>query len=106
MTALVVLVAAAAVTWLLRVLFIAVVPASRLPAALQRVLAHTGTVVMAALVATELGRSGGVSALVVPSVPLLSLAAAGAVAWRTRHLAASVGVAVAVAGGLSLLGVS
>jgi len=103
-TALAILVAAAAVSWLLRVLFIAVVPASRLPAGLRRVLDHTGTVVMAALIATELGHDGGVAALVVPSGPLLALLAAGAVAWRTRHLAAAVATAVVVGGVLALLG--
>jgi branched-subunit amino acid transport protein len=49
MTALIACAAAAAVTWLLRVLPITVVPVTRLPAGVQLSLPHVGPAVLAAL---------------------------------------------------------
>jgi branched-subunit amino acid transport protein len=95
MTAFLVLFAAGAVSWLLRVLFITLVPASRLPAGLRSALEHGGAAVPAALIATALAHQGGPAALVVPSPALLALVASGAVAWWTRQLAATVAAGVA-----------
>jgi branched-subunit amino acid transport protein len=93
MTVLLALVAAGVVSWLLRVLFIAVVPAARLPEGFRRAVAHAGPAALAALIAAGLVRPGpGITPLPV----LLALFAGGVVAWRTRHLLASTATAIAV----------
>jgi branched-subunit amino acid transport protein len=61
MTALVAAAGAVAVTWVLRVLLISVVPASRLPVAVQRGLPHVGPAALMAVIAAALfGSPGGV----------------------------------------------
>ena len=94
MSALVVVAAAGALTLLLRGLFVLVVPASWLPARLDRSLADAGPVVMAALIGSHLARSGGGAPDVSVAVALL---AAAALALRTRR------VGTAVAGGMVAL---
>jgi branched-subunit amino acid transport protein len=80
MTALIACAAAAAVTWLLRVLPITVVPVTRLPAGVQHSLPHVGPAVLAALVATAVfaAPTGATPAFL--GGALMS----GLVAWRTR----------------------
>jgi branched-subunit amino acid transport protein len=80
MTALIACAAAAAVTWLLRVLPITVVPVTRLPAGVQRSLPQVGPAVLAALVAATVfaAPTGATPAFL--SGALVS----GLVAWRTR----------------------
>jgi branched-subunit amino acid transport protein len=53
-----VLTGAGLVSWVLRVLFIVLVPARRLPPRVRRALPHTGPAALAALLATGLARSG------------------------------------------------
>lgn len=96
MTAALVLLAAAAATWLLRVLFIGIVPADRLPARMRQALPHVGPAVLAALIVTGLVRGGGVPALLVPTPQHLALLTAGLVAWRWRNLAAPMATALLV----------
>jgi branched-subunit amino acid transport protein len=103
MRAFLVLVAAGAVGWALRVLFITVIPASRLPAGFRQALGYGAAAVPAALIGGALARQGGPAGLVVPSPALVALLFGGAVAWRTGKLAATVAVAVGVFWLLGLL---
>ena len=101
MNAALVLLLAAAVTWLLRVSFITLVPAARLPARVHAALDDVAPAVMAALVVTHLAHGEGISGFVAADVAAAAIAAG--VAWRTRHLAATVLTGVVAAGVLRLL---
>lgn len=101
MTAPIALVLAAAVTWLLRVTFITLVPAASLPARVHGALDDVAPAVMAAIVVTHLAHGEGIDGLVLADLGAVLVAAA--VAWRTRHLAATVVAGVAAAGVLRLL---
>lgn len=101
MTVPIVLLLAAVVTWLLRVSFIAVVPAARLPDRVHAALDDVAPAVMAAIVVTHLVHGEGLGGIV-PS-DLAAAAIAAVVAWRTRHLAATVLAGVAAAGLLRML---
>jgi branched-subunit amino acid transport protein len=96
-----VLLLASVVTWLLRVGFITLVPAERLPERVRSGLADVGPAVVAALLVTYLAHGQGARGLVLSDV-LATLVAAG-VAWRTRSLATTVVVGVVAAGALRLL---
>ena len=91
-----VLLASSVVTWLLRVGFIVIVPATRLPEGLRRVLDHAAVAALAALLATALTRESGPAWLVTPSPVLVAAVAAGLVAWRTGRIGLTVVVAVTV----------
>lgn len=101
MTAPTVLLLAALVTWALRVSFIALVPAARLPARVHRALDDVAPAVMAAIVVTHLAHGEGFGGLV-PS-DLAAAGAAAVVAWRTGHLAGTVLTGVVAAGLLRLM---
>lgn len=101
MTAVIVLLLAAVTTWLLRVLFITLVPASLLPGRVRLALDDVAPAVMAALLMTHLAHGQGLVGLVLSDV--LAAMVAAAVAWRTRHLAATVVVGIVAAGLLRLL---
>ena len=74
------LVGAAAVTWLLRLLPVVVLPASRLPAAARRLLPSVGPAVLGSLVVgCVLGGAPGTRPVFV-----VAAAATAFVAWRTR----------------------
>jgi branched-subunit amino acid transport protein len=92
MSAGLVLTGAGLVSWVLRVLFIVLVPARRLPPPVHRALAHTGPAALAALLATDLAQSGfdGGS----PVALLLALLAAALVARRTRSLLLATGAGI------------
>ncbi len=80
------LLAGVAVTYVLRITFIALVPADRLPRGIRDALDDVGPAAMAAILATHLAHGG-----TPPSPPtLVGVAVAAAVAWRTRNLAATV----------------
>lgn len=96
MFAVIALSAGALATWLLRVSFITLLPADRLPEALRLALCHVGPAALGALVVTSLVGRGGLSALLVPSASLLALTVAGLVAWRVRNPAAPMAAALAV----------
>lgn len=92
---------AAGVTWLLRVSFITMLPAGRLPASIQGALDDVAPAVMAAIVVTHLVHGEGIAGLV--SIhPIAALATAG-VAWRTQSLALTTVAGVVVFGLLRLL---
>ena len=74
MSAALVVTAAGLVSWVLRVLFIVLVPARRLPPRVRRALPHTGPAALAALLATGLTRSGSGGGS--PVAVLLALVAA------------------------------
>jgi branched-subunit amino acid transport protein len=95
MSALLTLSACAAATWLLRVTFITVLPADRLPDAVHRALRYAGPAVLGAMVVTSLIGPGGLPALA-PSARHLALLAAAIVAWRVRNLAAPIAAALIV----------
>jgi branched-subunit amino acid transport protein len=101
MTAVLVLGLAAVVTWGLRILFISLVPAARLPEHVQAALGDVAPAVMAALVVGSLTHGRGVAGLVPSDVAAAVLAAA--VAWWTRNLGLTVAVGVVAAGLLRLL---
>jgi branched-subunit amino acid transport protein len=96
-TALITCAAAAAVTWLLRILPITVAPATRLPTAVQRCLPHVAPAVLAALTAAAvLGAPAGAT----PAF-LTGALVTGLVAWRSHGIVLPVAaglIAVAVAG--------
>jgi branched-subunit amino acid transport protein len=88
MTALIAFSGAVVVTWLLRVVFITLVPATRLPVAVQRALPQVGPAVLMALVAAALfGSPGGVR----PAL-LIGAALTGAVAWWRGNIVLATGV--------------
>jgi branched-subunit amino acid transport protein len=86
---LLVLVAAGVVSWSLRIAFITLVPAARLPKRVRAALRHVAPAALSALVVTGLTKQAG-SAAQPPSWAPLGAAAAALVAWRTRSLAATV----------------
>ncbi|HXV94035.1 MAG TPA: AzlD domain-containing protein [Pseudonocardia sp.] len=92
MSPVVVLAAAGLVSWLLRVLFIALVPATRLPGPVLRALGHAGPATLAALVASGLARPASPIALL-PA--LAALLVGGLVTWRTRRALAGTAAAIA-----------
>jgi branched-subunit amino acid transport protein len=95
MSALLTLSMCAVATWLLRVAFIALLPADRLPGAAHRALRYAGPAVLGAMVVTSLIGSDDMAALA-PSARHLALLAAALVAWRVRNLAAPIIAALAV----------
>ena len=95
MTALIACAAAAAVTWLLRVLPITVVPATRLPTAVQRSLPHVAPAVLAALVAAAVV---GAPAGATPAF-LTGALVTGLLAWRTH------GIVLPMAAGMTTVAV-
>jgi len=96
MSALLALSAGALATWLLRVSFLTLLPADRLPAQLRQALRHIGPAALGALIVSSLVGQGGLPALVIPSAEHVALLAAGLVAWRIRNLAAPMAAALAV----------
>jgi branched-subunit amino acid transport protein len=92
MSAALVLTGAGLVSWVLRVLFIVLVPARRLPPRVHRALPYTGPAALAALLATGLARSGSGGGS--PPAVLLALLAAALVARRTRSLLLATGAGV------------
>lgn len=91
MSAALALAAAGLVSWVLRVLFITLVPARRLPERFRRALNHAAPAALAALIATSLVRPSGGG---FPAAPVLALLAGALVAWRTRSLLLSTAAAV------------
>jgi branched-subunit amino acid transport protein len=96
MTALVVVLTAAVATWLLRIGFITVLPAERLPARVHRAFDEVAPAVLAAIVVTHVVRAAGPGDI--PWETLAAVLAAAVVAWRSRNLALPVIVGVAVFG--------
>jgi branched-subunit amino acid transport protein len=91
-TVLVALAGAVAVSWLLRVLVVTVVPASQLPEPVQRTLPDVGPAVLAALVAAAvLGGAGGPNPTFVAGAVVTGL-----VAWRTGRIGLSTAAGLAV----------
>jgi branched-subunit amino acid transport protein len=88
------LAAAGLLSWSLRVLFIALVPARRVAVWLRGMQNHTSPAVVAALVATALSRPSGGG---FPVPPVLALLVGTLVAWRTRSLLLSTAAAASAA---------
>lgn len=101
MTATIVLLFAVVITWLLRVTFVAVVPAGRLPGRVHAALDDVAPAVMGAIVVTHLAHGQGISGLSLPD--LGAVAVSGFVALKTKNLAATVATGVVAAGLLRLL---
>jgi branched-subunit amino acid transport protein len=85
MTALLALTGAVLVTWVLRVLVITVLPASRLPDRVRQTLPDVGPAVLAALVAAALFAAPGGP----DPVWLVGVAVTGVLAWRTHRIGLS-----------------
>lgn len=101
MTPLLMLAAGVLITWALRVAFITVVPAGRLPERVQRALDDVAPSVLAAIVAVQL--VGGHAGIGVTPVEAGAALATAIVAWRTRNLGLTVVLGVAAYGVLGLL---
>ncbi len=101
MTATIVLLSAAVITWLLRIVFVAVVPAGRLPGRIHGALDDVAPAVMGAIVVTHLAHGEGISGIALTD--LGAIAASAIVALRTGNLAATVVVGVVAAGLFRLL---
>jgi branched-subunit amino acid transport protein len=100
---LVVLLLLAVASWLLRIAAIVIFPASRFPAKLRAALDHLVPAVLASIVAVHLSET-----LRTPSAVALPVTAAAAgmlavVAWRTRNVLLTTGLAVAVVAVLDLV---
>lgn len=98
-----VLILVAAASWLLRIALIVIVPASRFPAKVRGALDHLVPAVLASIIAVHL-----TDALRTPSdvAPPITAAAAGViavVAWRTRNVLLTMGVALAFVAMLDLV---
>jgi branched-subunit amino acid transport protein len=101
MSFVVVVAAAAALTWGIRVTGTILLPPERLPGTVQRALVHAGPAVMAVLaVRAVLGGPHGVAGVRLGD--LVGLAVAAGVARRWGHLGAAVVSAIAVAAVLRL----
>jgi branched-subunit amino acid transport protein len=99
MTSLLAMLVLAVASWLLRALFIVLVPAERLPARLRESLTHLAPAVLAALVTVEV--AGAAHGLAVVEVMLmLGAVALAAIAVR---LTGSLGLAVAIGLGAAVL---
>jgi branched-subunit amino acid transport protein len=96
-TALVATLLLAAVCWMLRVLFVAVVPADRLPGPVQDSLQYLAPAVLASLVTVELVGAARDTAPLSSLLILAGMALAAAVVRRTGSLALAVGIAASVA---------
>jgi branched-subunit amino acid transport protein len=83
-------------SWLLRIGLLVLVPASRLPAAVRGALVHVAPAVLAPLLALDLLQAlratPGTAGAAATAVAALAIAA---VAWRTRNVALTAGVALA-----------
>ena len=101
MTALLMLTVGVFITWTLRIVFITVVPAARMPSRVQLALEDVAPSVMAAIVALHLvgGDAGGA----VSPVPAGAALIGGVVSWRTRNLGLTVVAGVVAYGLLRLL---
>jgi branched-subunit amino acid transport protein len=95
MTAVLALAGGALVTWLLRVGFVTLMPADRLPERARRTLRHLGPAVLSTLLVTGLA-DGHATAIWSPSTRHVALLAAAVVAWRFRNVALPLAAAVAV----------
>ena len=96
MTDLIVLLALAIASWVLRIGLVVLVPASRLPAAVRSSLDHLAPAVLAAILVLDLAASVSASANAVDGLATLGAAVVIAgVAWRTRNLALTAIVALA-----------
>ena len=99
MTVLVALLGSVVVTWVLRVLPITLVPATRLPGVVQRALPHVGPATLMALVAAALfGSPRGVQ----PAF-LVAAALTGAVAWWRGNIVLATGVGLGAVAVFQLL---
>jgi branched-subunit amino acid transport protein len=101
MTGVLVLLLAAVTTWLLRVCFITLLPASTLPVRVRLALEDVRPTVMAALLVTHLAHGEGIGGLVLADV--LATLIAALVAWRTRKLAPTVLAGIVAVGLLRLV---
>lgn len=103
MTLFLVLAMASLITWGLRIAFITVVPACKLPVPLQRSLEHVGPAVMGAMVVTDLSHQQALTdpAAAIPALPAVLVS--GAVAWKTHSFALTVLAGIAVFGVLQLI---
>jgi branched-subunit amino acid transport protein len=85
-TAVLVLLAVAAGSWVLRVAFVTVVDVDTLPAPVRQALDHVGPAVLAALIVTALAHGEGHPGLRLSLPQIAGLVAAAAVAVRTGTL--------------------
>jgi branched-subunit amino acid transport protein len=101
MTATLILLSAALITWGLRIVFVALVPAGRLPGRVHDALDDVAPAVMGAIVVTHLAHGEGLAGIAVTDLGAVAVSAV--VALRTRNLAATVMSGVLAAGLLRLL---
>jgi branched-subunit amino acid transport protein len=90
------LLAAGAVSWVLRVVAITVLPAARLPTVARRLLDHAGPAALAAMVGAAVAGGLALPDLAVRLPVLAGAAVAAIVAWRRRGLVLPVVAGLAV----------
>jgi branched-subunit amino acid transport protein len=94
-TDVVVLLALAVASWVLRIALIVLIPASRLPDVVRSSLDHLAPAVLAAILVLDLAGSLSASANAMDAMATSGAAAVIAgVAWRTRNLAITASVAL------------
>ena len=96
MTALAAMFALAGISWVFRVMFVVVVPASRLPDRVREALGHLAPAALAALVTVEVAATLPGSGTVTQLAILGCVVLVAVVARLTRSMALSMGVALAV----------
>lgn len=104
MTGMTALLLVALASWLLRIGFVVLLPAHRLPDAARGALGHVAPAALAAIVAVDLvqlvtGSGGGLPL----AESLVAVAVIAAVAWWTRSLAICTVLALAIVGVLDLI---
>jgi branched-subunit amino acid transport protein len=97
LNALLVLAAAGAVSWLLRVAFITVFPARKLPKWLRDTLEAAAPAAIAGLLATDLTHRGVADTSIIPAL-FVGTAVAVAVTWWFKNLALTAIAGIAVYG--------
>ena len=96
MTALLAMLALGAVSWVLRITFVSLLPADRLPARVRNGLEYLAPAVLSSIVAVELTRLIHDAAPVDLTVLLAAGAVIGWVAYRTRNISIACGLGVLV----------
>ncbi|MET9315864.1 AzlD domain-containing protein [Kribbella sp. NPDC003505] len=96
MTALLALLALGAISWVLRIIFITLVPADRLPARLRDGLEYLAPAVLSSIIAVELMRLVHDAESLDLTILLAGAATIGWVAHRTRNISLACGLGVAV----------
>ena len=98
-----VLILLAVSSWLLRIALIVIVPASRLPPRLRAALHHLVPALLASIVAVHLTETLRTPSAVAPLVTTAAAGVLAVVAWRTRSVPLTMGLALVLVAVLDLV---